>query len=279
MSTKALHRSRTRTGGPLPLLRKSLADARRSSAIWALGMLAMMGLYLPLFPSIGGNDQMQQLIEQLPPELVNALNYGQIATGAGYTQATVFGLLGLLLMSIMSISAGAGAIGGDEEAGLLELTLAHGVTRTQVVLERAAAAVIRVLLLQAFVLVVLLLLKGPSELGFDAGHAAAGVLMFTLLVLLCGCFALLGGAVGGRRVHGIAAGAAVAVLGYAFNAIGNQNPDLEWLHAISPYYWAYGESPLLNGVDAPAAALLVGVGAVCIALAVVALRRRDVHGA
>ncbi|WP_372697543.1 ABC transporter permease subunit [Arthrobacter sp. JSM 101049] len=281
MSTTAMHRQRTvgRTRRPrLPLLSKALVDARLSTLVWAMAMLAVMALYLPLFPAIGGNDQMQQMLQALPPELVNALNYGQIATGTGYTQATVFGLLGFLLMTIMAVSAGAGAIGGDEESGLLELTIAHGVTRTQVVLERAAALVVRVVVLHAFVLVVLVVLKGPAELGFDAAHAAAGVLMFALLVLLNGSFALLGGAIGGRKVHGIAAGAGVAVLGYAFNALGNQNLDLEWMHAVSPYYWAYGDSPLVNGADAPAALLLLGVSAACIALAVAALHRRDIHG-
>ncbi|WP_417218424.1 ABC transporter permease subunit [Arthrobacter sp.] len=275
---QASHRDGPVRPSRLPLLRKALVDARFSMGTWAVAMLAVMCLYLPLFPAIGGSDQMQQMLKALPPKLVNALNYGQIASGPGYTQATVFGLLGFLLMTIMAVSAGAAAIGGDEESGLLELTIAHGVTRTQVVLERAAALVLRVAILHVFILIVLLVLKGPSELGFDAAHAAAGVLMFALLVLLNGCFALLGGALGGRKVHGIAAGAGVAVLGYAFNALGNQNPNLEWMHTVSPYYWAYGKSPLLNGVDAPAALLLLGVSALCIALAVAALHRRDIHG-
>lgn len=279
MSATALHRSRGSHPGVLPLFSKALVDAKTSMFIWAVAMLAVMGLYLPLYPSIGGSEQMKQLVQSMPPELVNALNYDQITSGPGYTQATVFGLIGFLLMTIMAVGAGAAAIGGDEESGLLELTLAHGVTRSQVVLERAAALAIRVLLLHLFILALLLLLKGPSELGIDAGHAAAGVLMFALLVFLNGSFALLGGAVGGRRIHGIGVGAVVAVIGYAFNAVGNQNPDLEWLHGLSPYYWAYGQSPLVGGVDVPAALLLAGVGLVCIGCSVLALNRRDIRGA
>ncbi|MDN6300764.1 MAG: ABC transporter permease [Micrococcaceae bacterium] len=279
MSATALHRSRESRPRVLPLFSKALFDAKASMLIWAVAMLAVMGLYLPLYPSIGGSEQIKQMIQSLPPELVDALNYGQITSGPGYTQATVFGLIGFLLMTIMAVGAGAAAIGGDEESGLLELTLAHGVTRSQLVLERAAALVMRILLLHLFILAVLLILKGPSELGIDAGHAAAGVLMFALLVFFNGSFALLGGAVGGRRIHGIGVGAVVAVLGYAFNAIGNQNPELEWLHGLSPYYWAYGQSPLMGGVDVPAALLLAGVGLVCLGLSVLALNRRDIRGA
>lgn len=279
MSATALHRSGGGRSGVLPLFSKAMIDARTSMLIWAVAMLAIMGLYLPLYPSIGGSEQMKQMIQSLPPELVNALNYGQITSGPGYTQATVFGLIGFLLMTIMAVGAGAAAIGGDEESGLLELTLAHGVTRSHVVLERAAALVARILILHLFILAVLLVLRGPSELGIDVGHATAGVLMFALLVFLNGSFALLGGAVGGRRIHGIGVGAVVAVIGYAFNAVGNQNQELEWLHALSPYYWAYGRSPLVNGVDVPAALLLAGVGLACIGFSVLALNRRDIRGA
>lgn len=279
MSATALHRSRASRPAVLPLFFKALVDARVSMLVWAVAMLAVMGLYLPLYPSIGGSEQMQKLIQAMPAELVTALNYGQITSGPGYTQATVFGLLGFLLMTIMAVSAGAAAIGGDDESGLLELTLAHGVTRSQVVLERAAALLVRILILHLFILVVLLALKGPSELGIDAAQATAGVLMFALLVFLNGSFALLGGAVGGRRIHGIGSGAVVAVLGYAFNAIGNQNQNLLWLHGLSPYEWAYGRSPLVNGVDVPAALLLAGVGLACIGISVLALNRRDIRGA
>ena len=69
------------------------------------------------------------------------------------------------------------------------------------------------------------------------------------------------------------------MLGYAFNAIGNQNPELEWLYGLSPYYWAYGQSPLVGGVDVPTALLLAGVGLACAGFAVLALNRRDSHEA
>ena len=72
------------------------------------------------------------------------------------------------------------------------------------------------------------------------------------------------------------AGTGIAVLGYALNGIGNQNPDLDWLHLYSPYNWAFGNQPLLNGVDWGAVGLLGGIGLLLVALAVVGLNRRDV---
>lgn len=263
-------------GNILPVMRKALTDTWRSTLGWAIGLLAAMALYLPLYPAIGGNPQMKELLNSLPSELIRALNYDQIATGAGYTQATFFGLMGFALMSIATVGWGAAAIGSDEEAGLLELTLAHGVTRTQVVLERAAALAIRVVLLSAVVLVALWVLGGPSDLGVGTLHAAGGVLLFGGLALLSATAALLGGAIAGRRVHGIAAGAGVAVLGYALNALGNQSQGLSWMHGFSPYYWAYGNAPLVNGPDWGSVGAIYGLCIVFAAVGAAVLARRDV---
>ena len=222
----------------LPLFRRAFFDTWRSTLGWALGLAAAIFLYLPLYPSIGGSAQMQDMIDALPPEMTKALNYDQIATGPGYTQATLFGLLGFLLMTIASVSWGAAAVGGDEESGQLELTLAHGVRRVQVVLERALALLLRVVLLAAVVCVLVWLLNGPAQLGIELGNLLGATVLFAGLALLSGTAALCVGAVTGRRTYGLAAGAAVAVLGYVFNAVGRQSKDVEWLLDESPYPWA-----------------------------------------
>ena len=260
----------------LPLFRRSFFDTWRSTLGWALGLAAAIFLYLPLYPSIGGSAQMQEMIDALPAEMTKALNYDQIATGPGYTQATLFGLLGFLLMTIASVSWGAAAVGGDEESGQLELTLAHGVRRVQVVLERALALLLRVILLAALVCVLVWLLNGPAQLGIELDNLLGATVLFAGLALLSGTAALCAGAVTGRRTYGLAAGAAVAVLGYVFNAVGRQSKDVEWLLNLSPYHWAYGNSPVSNGADWPAAAWLWAISAALVALAAVALERRDV---
>ncbi|UXM90669.1 ABC transporter permease subunit [Paenarthrobacter sp. JL.01a] len=261
---------------PLPLFTKALTDSWRSTLAWAVGLTGAIMLYLPLYPSIGGSSQMQQMIDALPQGMTKALNYDQIATGPGYTQATLFGLIGFLLMSMASVGWGAAAVGGDEESGLLELTLAHSVTRVQIVLERALALIVRIAILTALVFVLVLVLNGPAQLNIDVGHLAGAVLLFAALALLSGTAALFVGALSGRKVYGVAAGAAVAVLGYVFNAVGRQSPNVEWLLNLSPYHWAYGNSPVANGADWGAVTGLFGISVALIALGAFALQRRDV---
>ena len=263
---------------PLPLLRRSLAEGARPLTGWTLGIGAALALYLPLFPSMGGNGQMEEMIENLPPELVKTLGYDTIGTGAGYTQGTYFGLIGFLLLTIAATAWGAAAIAGAEESGRLELVLAHGVSRTRYALEQAGAVIVRLLLLGAVGALLVLAFDGPSELGLRASHVIATSAALVALTALSATTALAVGAVTGRRVAATAAGAGVAVLGYVLNAVANQSPDREVLHTFSPYHWAYGETPLANGLDVAGLGVLLLANTVCVVVATLALRRRDVVG-
>lgn len=259
----------------LPLVRRQLADTWRGLIGWALGLAVVVGLYLPLFPSFGGGSQFVDIIDTLPPELVRALNYDQITSGAGYTQGTVYGLLGFVLLTIAATAWGAAAIAGDEERGTLELTLAHGVSRVQVVGERALGIGLKLVALVAWITVLVLALNEPSELGLDGANiVAAGVALLGLAVLIA-FVGLAVGALTGRRTLAIGAAAGLAVAGYAANALGNQSTDLEWLHAISPYHWAFGGAPLDDGLSASVAApYVLAIAALMVALIV--FPRRDV---
>lgn len=268
--TATVHRTR------LPVFSKVFSDSWRSLLGWSLGLAAATSLYLPIYPSMGGSAEMQNLIDAMPKELIRSLNYDQIGTGSGYAQATIFGLIAFLLMSIAAISWGASALGGDEESGQLELTLAHAVTRVQVAVARFAALAVKVLALSLLLGALVLFWNSPAQLDIDAGNLLGTSLLFAGLVLLSGSAALLCGAVGGRRVWGIGGGAAVAVLGYVFNAVGNQSADLEWLHTFSPYYWAFGRSPLTDGADGATVVIFFAVSLLLAAATALVLRQRDV---
>jgi ABC-2 type transport system permease protein len=261
----------------LPVFRRAIADSWRSLLGWTIGVTGVLFMYLPLFPSFGG-AQMAEMIASLPPELVKTLNFDQIATGAGYTQGTFFGLIGFLLLTIAATSWGSAAIAGAEESGSLELTLAHGVGRVQYALESALAVLVRLLWLGTFATVLVIVLNEPSDLGIEPAHVVATSAALVGLTMLSAAFALAVGALTGRGSFATSAGAGVAVLGYVFNAIANQSEDAEPLRAISPYAWAYHNTPLLNGADWGGLGLLWGLAAVLVALSALALRRRDITG-
>ena len=263
---------------PLPVFRRALADSWRSLIGWTVGIVAALLLYLPLFPSIGGDGQMQGIIASLPPELTNTLGFQDIATGAGYTQSTFFGLIGFLLLTIAATAWGSAAIAGAEESGRLELALAHGVGRVPYALESALAILVRLLAIGTVATVLVLALNEPSQLGLEPAHVVAASAALIGLTMLSAGFALAAGALTGRANVAVFAGAGVAVLGYVLNAIANQSPDLDGVRAASPYAWAYSGRPLVDGADAGGLALLWGLSAALVAVAAIALRRRDIVG-
>lgn len=261
----------------LAVMIRALRESWRSLLAWALGMTAALALYLPLYPSFGANGSLEQIIATLPPELVDALGYDLIGTGAGYAQATFFGLIGFALIVIAATAWGAAAVGGAEESGRLELDLAHGIGRVGYVFESALGIVIRLLALGVVVAVVVAGLNGPAELGLEPEGIIAAVVALTGLGALSAGAALIVGALTGRRVFAVGAGAGVAVYGYAVQAVANQSEDLAWVERLSPYSWAYAGEPLSEGfswgilaVWALALALMAGAAA--------ALRARDLSG-
>jgi len=261
----------------LPLTRRALRESWRGLLGWIVGLLATLGLYLPLYPSIAGPD-MLRLIESLPEALVQALGYDQITSGAGYTQATFFGLVGFALVSIAVISWGAGAGGGHEESGRLELDLAHRVSRSGFVGQALLTLQLKLVLLGLVVWGAIAALNAPSELNLSLPNLAWTVLALMLLGLATGSVALAGGIVSGRKAGGVAAGATITIGGYALTAVGNLAGDVTWISSFSPYTWAFGQAPLQNGADLLGLGLL-GALAVAGALAsLVGLRRRDVLG-
>ncbi|MBD7995329.1 ABC transporter permease subunit [Arthrobacter sp. Sa2CUA1] len=261
----------------MPVFRRSVADTWRATLVWTLALTAALLLYLPLYPSMNSAD-MRNLIEGLPPELVQALGYAEMFSGPGYVQATFFGLLGFVFITVAAVSWGSTAVAGAEESGQLELVLSHGVGRVQLVLESALGLFTRLLWFAVFTTGLITILNRPSELGLEPGKLMAGEAAWLGLGYLSGSLSLTVGALTGRRSLAVGAGAAGAAYGYVLNALANQDTDLAWLRDISPYSWAYRNAPLTEGIDVPGLALVAAAGAVFTTVAALALRRRDILG-
>lgn len=275
LESAAAARTAPRASGGLPLWRKSLRDSRIGLLGWLLGNVGAILLYLPFYPSIGANTDMQAFFTDFPPEVVNLFGLDQLGSGAAYAQATYFGLTAFLLLAIAAISWGASAIAGDEESGVLELTLAHAVGRSQLVLERALSIVTRLVIVIAVASLTIWLLNGPAELDLRPGNLVAVSLSLLGLTLVVGFAALAAGAISGRRSVATSVGAGVAVLAYVLDAV-SQTAGVPWLAAISPYAWAFGDSPIQAGFDWSGLALLFGATALLLIVARAAFRRRDV---
>ncbi len=257
------------------LFRRELRESRPGLVGWILGLAAAVLLYMPFYPSVGGSELMETYVEMFPPEVSSVFGLDMMATGAGYAQASYFGLMGFLLLAIAAIGWGSRSIAGAEESGALELTLAHGVTRWQVLLEAGLALLVRIAVLSAVGSLLILALNGPAELELEPVNLLAVTVALFLLAGLVGIAALVGGALSGRRSVATGLGAITAVAAYVLDAVADM-ATVPWLAGLSPYHWAFGQDPITTGFDAGGLLLLLGLMLVLMAVGGWRFDRRDV---
>lgn len=252
-----------------------LRDNRRGILGWTVAIVAVCCAYAAFWPIID-NPELRALLESYPQAMLEALNYTGIATALGYLDATVYGLLGALLMLIYSITAGARTVAGDEEAGTLELVLAQPVSRASLALQRFGAFLVSALLMMIVFWIAIALLAaviGPEEL--TLGNLAAMHLHLAAFAVLFGSLSFAVGAATGRRALALGVAAAVGVLAYAMRGLIPQVEGLEWVSDWSAFTWLNGSKPLEHGVDWSHLGPLLGVATLLVALGTWGFTRRD----
>jgi ABC-2 type transport system permease protein len=250
---------------------KTLFDQRRSLLWWAVGLLAVIAAYVAPY---------RQYLEQgmLNVNTANAMYeaIGYDNSPAGYLQGTLYGLTGALLIIMAAAATGARAIAGDEEAGTLDLLLAHPVSRTRLVLERFAALAATVALLGLVVWAATVAAVNLADMGVGADRIAVATLGLVLLALGFGTAALAIGALIGRRGLVLGVAAALAVGAYLAYTVGGQVQSLEAMRKLSPFYYYLGGDPLRTGVDLGHVAVLAAIPFVLLGVALWSLTRRDI---
>jgi ABC-2 type transport system permease protein len=249
---------------------KTLWDQRRSLGWWSLGLVAVVAVYvLPYRQYLASG-----ILDNTDNALYQALGYD--ATPAGYLQGTVFALLGPLLVLMMAVTSGTRAIAGDEEAGILELLLAHPVSRTRLVAERLGALAAALAWLGLVIWAATVAAGTAADLGVGADRIAAATAGLVLLGLGFGSVALAAGALSGRRSLTLGVTAALAVAAYLAWTVAPQVEALAGIERWSPFSWYLGGDPVHNGLDLGYLAVLAAMPLVMGGLALWSLNRRDI---
>jgi ABC-2 type transport system permease protein len=233
-------------------------------------------MYASFWPSIN-NPQMQQALEGYPEALKEAFNMENLTTAAGYLGSSVYGVIVAVLTLIFAIAWGTRAIAGDEEAGTLDLILAHPVGRRSLAIQRFAALAVGLGLLGIALFAVMVALSGPVQLeGITPAEFAATSLQLALFGLCFGALAFALGAITGRRGFTLGASAGLTVILYVANALLPQVDGLEWARNLSPFHWYLGGDPLAKGLNIGDSLLMLVVAAVLLLIGLWRFDRRDI---
>ena len=254
---------------------KWLRDSRRSLLAWSIAIAAVGGMYAAFWPTVD-NPDMRAMLETYPSGLMEAINYTDIATPAGYLNATVYGLVVAFLSIVFAVTTGTRLIASDEEAGTLDLILVHPVGRVALALERWAAFMVEAAVISLALMVAILLLEGPARLeGISFGNLLAMHVQLMLFAWFYGAVAFGVGAGTGRRSLAASAGAAMAVFGFAANGILPQVDGLSWIRNLSAFHWLNGGTPLASGLDVGAVLIMATLVLLLVAAGTAAFDRRD----
>ncbi|GLY21041.1 ABC transporter permease subunit [Micromonospora sp. NBRC 101691] len=256
------------------LVHKTWRDDRRAVIGWAVGVAAFTATYTGFYASFQGAAELKQ--DALPQGMLDFLGIADMLSAAGYLQATVFSLIGPLLVLMCAVTLTARTIARPEEDGGMELLLANPLSRIAFARQRLTAASAAVTSVAAIPLLVLMLVVPAVGMDIPLSNVAAACAGLVALVWCFTGIAFLIGAATGRRGTVLAVTGVVAVATYMVNAIGGMLDGWGWLRWLSPFHYFIGTDPLHTGWHPAELLVLAAVGALTAAAGVILFDRRDV---
>jgi len=256
---------------------KAVWDRRRSMLWWILGVVAITAWLTAFYPIIRDSDAMQDFLKEFPPEMMAmfGMDPDTFLTGAGYLQAQMFSFLLPIVVLVFTIAFGVAATAKEERAGTMDMVLSMPISRTSVIVQKAAAMAVLSLSLVVAIGATLLIANPIVDLGLGLEGIAAVTAGLWLLGLVFGGIAMVTASFSGSpsTAAGIAGG--LAILSWFINAFSTLYGWLELPSTLSPFTWYLFDLPLLYGFNSGHAWMLfTSVG--LISGAVVLFRKRNI---
>ena len=245
----------------------------RSTVLTALAMASVILMVGALFPAVGDSIGKLEVPEGVA-ELLGGADYGTIA---GWMRSEIGAVYGPLVIAATAITAAAGSTAGEEESGILALVLAHPLERSRLIVEKAAAVALSVVVIALGVWLGLVAGVAVAGGGISLGHQAALAVHLAFFGFANGALALALAAVTGRKAVAAGGAAAFAVVGFLINGLAPLVEGVSWLKFASPFYYYAGHDPLGNGIDLADLAVLGAATAALMVIATLGFRGRDLR--
>jgi ABC-2 type transport system permease protein len=201
------------------VLTKTLNDQRRSLLGWLSAIVLIILMYAAIWPSLRDQPSTSDFLDRMPEAFRNlfATAGADLTTPVGYIQIELMSFVGPAMVIAYAVGQGSAAVAGEEEHHTMDRLLGAPVSRTRVVVEKAAAMVVGTALLAAATGVALVVEGRLFDLDLPVGGVVAAMLHLALLGLVFGAMAL---AIGADTGHvGLARGVPAAVAVVALMAV------------------------------------------------------------
>lgn len=256
-----------------PTVKMTLRLRLPFAATAVFGLIAVLLVVGALFPAVGHSIG-KLAIPKGVAQLLGGADYGTIT---GWYRSEMASIYGPLLIAAVAIIGASASTAGEEEDRILGLVLAHPVERSRLIVAKAAAIAMIVVIVAIACWVGLIAGVALAGGGITVGHLAAYCLQLAFFGFVTGAVALAFGAGSGRRALANAAAAGVAVIGWLINGFAPLVSGLGWLKYLSLFYYYEGNDPLAHGVDVPNMIVLGAVTLLLTAVAAVSIGQRDLR--
>ena len=255
-------------------------DAERrltGSVVVALGLSAYAAMMILIAPSLLGEVDLAALIEQYPPQLVEAFDLELIGTIEGYLALELYQFAWVLGLGAYLAYSAAGSVAGDVDDGRMDTILAAPVSRTQVVVEKFLSLLVPIVVVNVVVLVVVAAGTSLIDYPVPAADLVAVHALSVPYLLFCGGLGMFASVVAPRQF--VAEGVAVGLLVGTFLLESvTAGTDLDWLSDVAPMRY-YDPVAVLTAseYDLVGAVLLLGAAVALLAASSVWFGRVDVR--
>ncbi|MCL6430499.1 MAG: ABC transporter permease [Anaerolineae bacterium] len=259
------------------IFRHALRRSRGQILGWGL-VLALLGAWIiTLYPAIlSQGEQYRQLFKAYPPEMLAFFGgVTDLTEPVAYLDFVFFSYMPIVI-AIYAILAGSGLLVADEESGVLDLILAHPISRTRLYLGRFLAFATSVLAILALTWLGFVVPLPGSGLDVGAGAMALPCVSLFAVLLLFGALALFLSLLLPSRGAAASVAGLVLVASYFASSLSRLNPDLQALDRVLPLRYYQGAAAV-NGLDWGELGILLGAAALFALLGWALFARRDIR--
>jgi ABC-2 type transport system permease protein len=247
---------------------------------YALGIVIYQWLVIWIFPSIAGNNSVNDMLKSMPENLLKAMGMeGGISQLNDYLANEFYGLIFVLIMMVFSVMSAVQLIARLVDRGSMAYLLATPVSRTQFAVTQAVVLVIGLVIIAAFsigggLLGINWFIDDPGN--FDRANFIWLNVVGLALFLAVGAYSFLFSAIMDDEKKALGVAATITVLFYGMDMAAKLSDKLHWMKNIT-IFSLYKPAEIAKGTfDVWPATLGLTAGAIVLfGIAVAMFKKRD----
>jgi len=244
--------------------------------IWSVSMFLLALIFTGLYDSFKGEiTDMLGNAPKLMEAMIGPVSEDSI-TPEIWLGIELYGLLFPILLAVIAVSAGASAIGTEEESGTIELILASPISRGRVVLEKSLGIMIQLGIVSGFLWVGIAI--GSLLFPFDV--SLTNVLSATAMGWIFGTtvayITMSIQSLKGRKGLALGVGSGFVGLSYVMMVISGLLNGLNSLKYTSLFNYYDGRSVLINGLNETSFAVMLVLSGLFLLVSLYGFYNRDV---